>query len=237
MTNKLPAETVASNPERERICREIEEYLAHRTITRGAIAAALAKVRSVRDAATPSPAPEQPDRISLEVFQHDWIPGFAAFHDDGSLDETAKAHVVLNLGSLLAVVIAKDLPAQELPYVIAESLMHEAIHALEAWAKVEFSEERIEALTEQYRRKYGPDANSAGVSPTSGDTENRAEGYNRPQERGIAADPKNWCGVLLASAFGSEVECNLAKGHAGSHGHSEIGAPSPAVSQPPQEEK
>lgn len=100
---------------------------------------------------------EKPDKISLEVFQHDWIPGFAAFHHDGDLDETAKAHVVLNLGTLLTCVETGELPKKDLPYMIAESLMHEAIHALEAWAKVEFSEEKVEALLEKYRLKYRPD--------------------------------------------------------------------------------
>jgi hypothetical protein len=44
------------------------------------------------------------DRISIEIFQHDWIPGFAAILNDGSLARDAKAHVVLTIGSLLAVV-------------------------------------------------------------------------------------------------------------------------------------
>jgi hypothetical protein len=93
--------------------------------------------------------------ISLAVYQHDWIPGFAAFHSDGSIKEGSQAHVVLNLGSLLCAVACGDLPRQDLPYMIAETLMHETIHALEDWAGVEFSEERVEKLLNEYHAKYG----------------------------------------------------------------------------------
>jgi hypothetical protein len=38
----------------------------------------------------------------------------------------------------------------EIPYFIAESMMHEVIHAIEKWADVEFWEERVEALIHKY---------------------------------------------------------------------------------------
>lgn len=98
-----------------------------------------------------------PSTFSVEIYQHDWIPGFAAFHNDHSINESAKAHVVLNLGSMLAAVKEGDLKSQDLPYLIAESLMHEVIHTLEAWANVEFSEDRVEGLLEKYREKYERD--------------------------------------------------------------------------------
>lgn len=101
------------------------------------------------------------DHIKLEVFQQDWTPGFAAFRDDGKINETAKAHITLDLGTLLNIVESGDLPAKDLPYMVAETIMHEVIHALESWAKVEFSEERVEALLEQYRRKYRLDPDEA----------------------------------------------------------------------------
>lgn len=91
--------------------------------------------------------------ISIEVYQEDWIPGFAAYHT-GTLTKEAKAHVVLNIGSLLALVGDGSIQREELPYVVAESLMHEVIHVLEEWAGVEFSEERVHALTEAYTKKY-----------------------------------------------------------------------------------
>jgi len=97
--------------------------------------------------------PQTPS-FSIEVFQQDWIPGFAAFHDDGKINETARAHVVINVGSLLAAVQCGDLDSKDLPYMIAESLMHEVIHTLEAWARVQFSEDRVEELLTKYREKY-----------------------------------------------------------------------------------
>lgn len=97
-----------------------------------------------------SPAPT----ISIEVFQQDWQPGFASFYDDGRLTEGASAHVTLNLGSLLCAVQTGDLDRRDLPYLIAETLMHETVHALEAWANVEFSEDRVEELLTRYRAKY-----------------------------------------------------------------------------------
>ena len=90
----------------------------------------------------------------IEIRQQDWIPGFAAFLS-GSTKVTGKAHVLLNLGSFIAAVQTGDIPASEVPYAIAESVMHEVMHVLEEWAGVEFSEERVEALTDAYAAKYG----------------------------------------------------------------------------------
>lgn len=101
-------------------------------------------------------SPKQ-DRVSIEIYQQDWIPGWAAFHDDGSIQEGSKAHVVLNLGSLLCAVESGDLAKSDLPYMVAESLMHEVIHVLEAWANVEFGEEKVERLLEKYRDHVGKD--------------------------------------------------------------------------------
>jgi len=91
--------------------------------------------------------------VSIEVYQQDWIPGFAAF-GEGSLRARGHAHVVLNLGSLLATVAHKDVLPSELPYVVAECLMHEVIHVLEEWAGVEFSEKRVHALIAKYQQMY-----------------------------------------------------------------------------------
>ena len=93
------------------------------------------------------------DHVSIEIYQQDWIPGFAAFRDDGSIAE-GKAHVVLNLGSLLTCVVSDEIDPKEIPYQVAERLMHEVVHVLEAWAGVEFSEERVEALIEKYAKEY-----------------------------------------------------------------------------------
>lgn len=93
--------------------------------------------------------------MKIDVYQQDWMPGFAAFHDDGSLQAGAAAKVSLNIGTLIAAVNLGDLEASDIPYVVAESIMHEVIHALESWAKVEFSEERVEALLQKYREAAG----------------------------------------------------------------------------------
>lgn len=88
----------------------------------------------------------------IEFHQQDWIPGFAAFVPDATTPPPAsRAFCVLNLGSMLAAVEMGDLPKADLPYLIAESMMHEVMHALEQWAGTEFSEERIEALLDKYR--------------------------------------------------------------------------------------
>ena len=91
----------------------------------------------------------------LEVYQQDWMPGFAAFLDDGSMQKEAKAAIVLNLGGIIATVATGDVDKKDVPYFVAESIMHEVIHAIEAWADVEFSEERVDELLEKYAEKYG----------------------------------------------------------------------------------
>jgi len=88
--------------------------------------------------------------LTIEFRQHDWIPGFAAFHANATTPQ-GQAFCVINLGSILATVEAGHVPAADVPYFIAESMMHEIMHALEQWAGVEFSEERVEALLEKYR--------------------------------------------------------------------------------------
>jgi len=89
--------------------------------------------------------------IQIEVHQKDWIPGFAAFQE-GSLKHEGHAHVVLNLGSILCASVVGPLEKKDVPYFVAESLMHEVIHVLEEWAGVEFSEERIETLLLEYHK-------------------------------------------------------------------------------------
>jgi hypothetical protein len=93
------------------------------------------------------------NNIKIEVHQEDWMPGFAAYQGD-SLSEESAAHVTLNIGSLLTMVKSKDLNKEDVPYFIAECLMHEIIHVLQEWAGVEFSEEKIDKLIEKYSEKY-----------------------------------------------------------------------------------
>lgn len=89
---------------------------------------------------------------AVEFHQHDWIPGFAAFNPDATTPPPqSRAFCVLNLGSILATVEAGHVEKAEVPYFVAESMMHEIMHALEQWAGAEFSEERIEAMLDKYR--------------------------------------------------------------------------------------
>lgn len=78
------------------------------------------------------------------------MPGFAAFLNNGAI-EKGKAHVVLNIGGILGCVANGDIPRKEVPYFIAETIMHEVIHALEAWGRIEFSHRRINKLLKKYR--------------------------------------------------------------------------------------
>lgn len=98
------------------------------------------------------------ENLKIEVYQHDWLPGFAAFAHDGSIKRESRAHVVLNVGAFLQGVDKGDIAREELPYFIAETIMHEVIHALESWAGVEFNEEKVEALLEKYRQHYMDEA-------------------------------------------------------------------------------
>ena len=94
------------------------------------------------------------NKIKIEVYQQDWIPGFAAFKANGDIKKGINPKVVLNIGELLGLVVEKDFERKELPYIIAECLMHEVIHVLEEWAEVEFNEEKVEKLIAKYRKKY-----------------------------------------------------------------------------------
>ena len=90
--------------------------------------------------------------LVIEFHQHDWIEGFAAFRPDATTPSPdSRAFCVLNLGSILGTVATGHVPASDVPYIVAESMMHEIIHALEQWAGIEFNEDRVEALLEQYR--------------------------------------------------------------------------------------
>lgn len=99
------------------------------------------------------------DWLRVEVRQQDWVPGFGAFVDGGTAPQ-GEAHIVLNIGAHMAAVAMGDLPKEEVPYAIAETMMHEIMHALEAWAGVEFSEDRIDALLARYAQA-AQEANSA----------------------------------------------------------------------------
>ena len=93
----------------------------------------------------------RPPRLVVRVYQQDWMPGFACFLA-GSVRKNARAVIGLNVGAMMAAVQCKDIPAKEIPYFVAESLMHEIMHALEEWAGVEFSEKRVHRLLQKYQK-------------------------------------------------------------------------------------
>ena len=90
-------------------------------------------------------------RLVIKVYQQDWMPGFACFLG-GSLNRNARPVIALNLGAMMAAVQCKDIPAKEIPYFVAESLMHEIMHVLEEWAGSEFDEARVEMLLKKYQK-------------------------------------------------------------------------------------
>ena len=99
----------------------------------------------------------------LEVHKADGIEGFACFTStEGEIENPAI--IGLNLEALLGTVVLGDVEPAELPYFIADSIMHEVIHALEQWAKVEFNEERIEQLIEKYRKRHEREENNESSS-------------------------------------------------------------------------
>lgn len=105
------------------------------------------------------------DLPTVEFHQHDWMPGFAAFAPGATTPAPgSRAFCVVNLGSMLASIHTGDMAREDLPYFLAESMMHEVIHVIEQWAGVEFSEERVEALLERYRAD-GKAAESVPATP------------------------------------------------------------------------
>lgn len=113
--------------------------------------------------ASTGPVDLLPADLTVKVSQEDWFEGFGAYLA-GSVND-GPALVVLNIGGIAALVQAGDIEKADVPYLIAETVMHEVVHALEEWAGVEFNEERVEKLVEMYRERYGKEewlANAEG---------------------------------------------------------------------------
>ena len=104
-------------------------------------------------------------RVVIDVYQQDWMPGFAAFLDDGSLAENGRPKFAINLGAFIASVSTGDIEKSEIPYFVAETLMHVVIHVIEKWAGVEFSEEWVDALIEKYTLASRSPDNQEGATP------------------------------------------------------------------------
>lgn len=81
------------------------------------------------------------ERFSIDVHVKNYDEGWAAFSCDP--ENVSDRIITLNLGSMMLAVHKKDVEPGDLPYMIAEALFHEVIHALELWSGVEFSEEAV----------------------------------------------------------------------------------------------
>lgn len=100
---------------------------------------------------------------TVEFHQQDWIPGFAAFLPGATTPSPdSRAFCVVNLGSAMAMLHTKAIAREDLPYFLAESMMHEIIHVIEQWAGVEFSEDRVEALLAKYAAHAAEDTQAEG---------------------------------------------------------------------------
>ena len=87
----------------------------------------------------------------IEFHQWDWIPVFAAFINEKQ-NQDSKSFFVLNLGAFLSAIDRGELPREKLIPEVVESILHEIVHAVEKWADAEFSENRVDALLEKYRK-------------------------------------------------------------------------------------
>lgn len=92
----------------------------------------------------------------IELFQNDWMPGYGAF-EVGSATR-GPAHIAINLGAFLCCIERGESDRADMPYGVAETIVHEVIHALEEWAGVEFDEQRVDALIVKYRDHIAAEA-------------------------------------------------------------------------------
>lgn len=91
--------------------------------------------------------------IKIRLFQRDFIPGFGGYVA-GSVHKKPHAEILLNVGGMIGAYRMGDVPLKQLPYDIAASVVHEIGHVIEDWARVRFSEKKVEVLVEKYRRSY-----------------------------------------------------------------------------------
>lgn len=89
--------------------------------------------------------------MQVEISQDDFMPAFGAYVAGSA--KQGPALVRLNLEALLGTVAMGDVEPADLPYFVAETIMHEVMHALEDWAGVAFSEDRVEAMIAAYQAK------------------------------------------------------------------------------------
>lgn len=91
-------------------------------------------------------------KVNARIVQMDGVEGFACYLSPSA--RKGKAIIGLNVEAMLAGVLTKDFTVKDLPYIVADSIMHEVIHVLEDWAKVQFSDKKVERLIGAYRKHY-----------------------------------------------------------------------------------
>lgn len=90
-----------------------------------------------------------PNKLHIEIRPYRGSKGFACYLA-GSVHED-RVRVRLGIEGIIACVESGDIEAKDIPYIVADCIMHEIIHALEDYARVEFSEDRVEDCITRYR--------------------------------------------------------------------------------------
>ena len=92
-------------------------------------------------------------QVKADIVQADGINGFGCYLQT-SVRKNKRCIIGVNVEALMAAVAMKDLKVEDVPYIFAETIMHEVIHSLEDWAKMEFSHKKVDKLIDKYRRHY-----------------------------------------------------------------------------------
>jgi hypothetical protein len=92
-------------------------------------------------------------KVKADIVQADGIKGFACYLPD-SVRKNKRCIIGLNVFAFIAAIAMKQLRRKDIPYLMAECIMHEVIHAFEDWAKVEFSHRKVNKLINVYREHY-----------------------------------------------------------------------------------
>jgi hypothetical protein len=90
--------------------------------------------------------------VKADVVQADGIQGFACYLSPSMKDR--RCIIGLNVEAFMGCVATGQIKQKDLPYILAESIMHEVIHALEEWAKVKFSHRKVNKLIKAYSEHY-----------------------------------------------------------------------------------
>ncbi|MET7244128.1 hypothetical protein ABZT49_12230 [Methylobacterium sp. EM32] len=154
-----------------------------------------------------------PSGIVVEFRQHDFIPGFAAYlHEEGKPFPDGKAFCAFNLSAFLQAHVELGETPAALAESLADTMVHEVVHVIEAWAGVEFSEARVERLIADYRGHaatgYGDE--DAGMDFSSALYLARHEG-RRIRRKGW----ESWIEVIPRSEGGAPIVAWFSPGRPG----------------------